>query len=246
MKGLITLITGGSRGLGKAIAIEYANQGATVIVTSRPDSPSGLPGTALETAHIINLSGGNALGIPCDITDEFQVNNVVKEVITQFGKIDVLVNNAGLMIPCEPFLDIDPVRWDQLMTVNIRGPYLACRAVVPVMMKQTRGTIINIGSDAGKAHRWGGTAYCTSKAALHMFSMCLAEELKESNISVNVLSPGGLKTSGSSIIPWAQGNWDDRVDPEDCGPAMVALALNTDSKFTGQILSRVEFGKSWR
>ena len=68
MKGLITLITGGSRGLGKAIAIEYANQGATVIVTSRPDSPSGLPGTALETAHSINLSGGNALGIPCDIT----------------------------------------------------------------------------------------------------------------------------------------------------------------------------------
>jgi len=76
--------------------------------------------------------------------------------------------------------------------------------------------------------------------------MCLAEELKESNISVNVLNPGGLKTAGSSVIPWAQGNWDDRVDPEDCGPAAVALALNTDSKFTGQILSRAEFGKSWR
>lgn len=206
MKGLITLITGASRGLGKAIAIEYANQGATVIVTSRPSSPSGLSGTALETANIINLSGGTALGMLCDITDECQVNNVVEDLITRFGKIDVLVNNAGLMIPCEPFLDIEPVRWDQLMTVNIRGPYLACRAVVPIMMEQKRGSIINIGSDAGRTHRWGGTAYCTSKAALHMFSMCLAEELKESKISVNVLNPGGLKTEGSSIIPWAKSN----------------------------------------
>jgi len=245
MSGLVALITGGSRGLGKAIAIAYAREGADVIVTSRPDSPTGLPGTAVETAQSIAQLGGSAIGLACDVTNENQVNEIVTQVVDQFGKIDVLVNNAGIMIPCEPFLDIEPKRWDELMLVNTRGPYLTCRAVVPIMIQQRSGSIINIGSNAGVEHRWGGTAYCSSKAALHMFNMCLAEELKEYDIAVNILSPGGLKSEGSNAIPWAHTNWNDRVQPEDCGPSAIALALHHAKTMTGQVLDRATYNQTW-
>ena len=245
MNGLVALITGGSRGLGKAIAVAYAQEGAHVIVTSSTDSPTGLPGTAEQTAQAISQLGGSAVGIACDVTNEVEVNNAVSRVVEQYGKVDVLVNNAGIMIPCEPFLEIDPQRWDELMLVNTRGPYLTCRAVVPIMIRQRSGSIINIGSNAGAEHRWGGTAYCSSKAALHMFNMCLAEELKEYNIAVNVLSPGGLKSEGSNAIPWAHTNWDQRVEPEDCGPSAVALALHRADTMTGKVLDRATYKQTW-
>ena len=249
MAGLVTLITGGSRGLGKAIAIAYAQEGAKVIVTARQNTPTGLSGTALGTAQIITAMGGSAIGLPCDVTDEEQVNTVINQIMNQYGKIDVLVNNAGLMIPCEPFLAIEPKRWDELMQVNIRGPYLTCRAVVPIMMKQSSGSIVNIGSNAAIEHRWGGTAYCASKAALHMFNQCLAEELKEYNIAVNVLSPGGLKSEGSNAIPWAHTNtqqpWHGRVEPDECGPAAISLALHSGKTLTGSVVARADYKKTW-
>ena len=98
MNGLVALITGGSRGLGKAIAVAYAQEGAHVIVTSRADSPTGLPGTAEQTAQAISQLGGSAVGIACDVTNEVQVNNAVSHVVEQYGKLDVLVNNAGIML----------------------------------------------------------------------------------------------------------------------------------------------------
>ena len=245
MEGMVAIVTGASRGLGRAIAKAYAKEGARVVVTGRPHSPTGLPGTAEQTAHDIQRAGGEALAVPCDVTEEDQVKSMAQQVIDRYGKIDVLVNNAGIMIPSEPFLDIGPDRWDELWAVNVRGPYLTCRYVIPIMMRQRRGSIVNIGSRAADVPRNGGTAYSSSKAALHMFSLCLAEELREYNIAVNVLSPGALKSEGSSVIPWAQHDWHERVEPEECGPSAVFLALQTAETLTGQVKLRAEFGKTW-
>ena len=108
MKGMVAIVTGASRGLGKAIALAYAAEGATVVVCARPGSPTGLAGTAADTAAEIRANGGQALGIPCDVTDEAQVKAMVERVMQTYGRIDVLVNNAGLMIIDEPSWTSNP------------------------------------------------------------------------------------------------------------------------------------------
>ena len=245
MKGLVAIVTGSSRGLGRAIAMEYAREGARVVVCARPQSPAPLPGTIDATSQNIRDLGGDVLAVPCDVSDEEQVKSMVGQVLDRYGQIDVLVNNAGLMILGESFLDIDTARWDQLMAVNLRGPCLTCRHMLPVMIQQRRGSIINIGSPAGSSPRIVGTAYCTSKAALHMFSQCLAEDVREYNVAVNILNPGSMKSEGSTIIPWAQHDWDERVMPEAVGPSAVFLALQDAQSLTGQLLLRSEFGETW-
>ena len=245
MKGMVAIVTGASRGLGRAIAREYAREGASVVLTARPRSPTGLPGTILETAADIEADGGNAFPVPCDVSDEDQVKEMVQKVMDRYGKIDLLVNNAGIMIIGEAFLDIDPDRFDQLMEANVRGPYLTCRHVVPIMMDQRRGSILNIGSRMGVKPGIVSVVYGASKAALHLFSLSLADELREYNIAVNVLSPGSMRSEGSAAIPWAQGDWHERIEPALVGPSAVWLGLQDGDSFTGQFVLRSEFGKTW-
>jgi NAD(P)-dependent dehydrogenase (short-subunit alcohol dehydrogenase family) len=246
MKGMVAIVTGASRGLGKAISLAYAAEGATVVACSRPNTPTGLSGTADDTAAEIRASGGQALGLGCDVTDDAQVKAMVERVNQTYGRIDVLVNNAGLMIINEPFLDIEPNRWDNLMAVNVRGPYLCCRYVLPAMIEQKRGSVVNIGSRMGKELiPGGGTAYSASKAALHMVSHALAEEMQQHNIAVNVLSPGSMRSEGSWQIPWNRQNWDTRIDPSQNGPGVVFLALQSAQTMTGQYVHVDDFGKTW-
>ena len=245
MKGMVAIVTGSSRGLGRAIAVEYGREGATVVACARPASPTQLPGTVDETAQEILNHGGESLAIACDVSEEAQVKAMVQQVMERYGKIDVLVNNAGIMILGESFLDIEPARWDQIMSVNLRGAYLTCRYVLPAMIDQQRGSIVNIGSFAASNPRINGTAYGTSKAALHMFSQCLANDVREHNIAVNILDPGGMKSEGSSIMPWAQHDWDSRVEPEEVGLSAVYLALRDAQSMTGELVRRAEFGQTW-
>ena len=246
MKGMVAIVTGASRGLGKAIALAYAAEGATVVACSRPTSPTGLAGTADDTAAEIRANGGQALGVPCDVTDDAQVKAMVAHVMDAYGSIDVLVNNAGLMIINEPFLDIEPHRWDNLMSVNIRGPYLCCRHVLPVMIEEKKGSVVNIGSRMGlELIPGGGTVYSASKAALHMVSYALAEEMQPHNIAVNVLSPGSLRSEGSWQIEWNRRNWDTRIEPSQNGPGAVFLALQSAQTMTGQYVHVDDFGKTW-
>ena len=143
-------------------------------------------------------------------------------------------------------MDIDPEKWDQSVAANLRGPYLCSRSVLPWMIEQGRGSIINLGSRMGNDHaQGGGVLYSATKAAVHMFSFCLADEVREHNIAVNILSPGGLKTEGSAAIPWTQRDWEQRVEPEAVGPSAVYLALQDASTFTGQLVLRAEFGETW-
>ena len=246
MSGMTALVTGASRGLGRAIALEYAKEGARVIVCSRQNSPTGLPGTAEATAQRIREAGGEALALSCDVADEQQVNAMVERALDAYGAVDVLVNNAGAMVLGETLLEIGPEKWDASVAANLRGPFLLCRAVVPHMVRQGKGSIINIGSRMGSDHlQGGGVLYSSTKAAVHMFSLCLAEELREHNIAVNILSPGALKSEGSAAIPWTQRDWHLRVDPEVVGPSAVFLALQDVGSMTGQLVLRAEFGETW-
>ena len=212
MAGMVAIVTGASRGLGRAIAKEFAAEGAKVVVSARGNSPTGLPGTAVETAQQIESLGGEAMALTCDVTDEEQVAAMVDRTTEVYGRVDVLFNNAGIMVLGETLLEIDPDQWDQSVAANLRGPYLCCRAVLTTMIEQGRGSIINIGSRMGSDHlQGGGVLYSATKAAVHMFSLCLAEEVREHNIAVNILSPGGLRTEGSAAIPWTQRDWPQRV-----------------------------------
>ena len=246
MDGMVAIVTGASRGLGRAIANEFAAEGAKVVVSARRDSPTGLPGTAVETATQIRDRGGEAMALTCDVSNEEQVVAMVGQTIDRYGQIDVLVNNAGVMVLGDTILDIDPQAWDLSVAANLRGPYLCCRSVLPWMIERGRGSIIHIGSRMGSDHeQGGGVLYSSTKAAVHMFSYCLADEVREHNIAVNILSPGGLKTEGSAAIPWTQRDWDQRVGPEEVGPSAVYLALQDASTFTGQYVLRAEFGETW-
>ena len=246
MDGMVAIVTGASRGLGRAIAKAFAAEGAKVAVSARRKSPTGLPGTAVETAEQIRSQGGESMALTCDVSDEGQVMAMVSQTIDMYGRIDVLVNNAGVMVLGETLLDIAPEEWDQSVAANLRGPYLCCRAVLPTMIEQKRGSIIHIGSRMGSDHaQGGGTLYSATKAAVHMFSLCLADEVREHNIAVNILSPGSLRTEGSAAIPWTQRDWAERVEPEVVGPSAVYLALQDASTFTGQLVHRAEFGETW-
>jgi 3-oxoacyl-[acyl-carrier protein] reductase len=246
MDGMVAIVTGASRGLGRAIAKEFAAEGANVVVSARRRSPAGLPGTSVETAQQIRDAGGEALALTCDVADEEQVMAMVGQTIDVYGRIDVLVNNAGVMVLGKTLLEIMPDEWDQSISSNIKGVYLCSRAVLPTMIEQKKGSIINIGSRmATDPELGGGVLYSSSKAAIHMFSYCLADEVREHNIAVNILSPGGLKTEGSAAIPWTQRDWEQRVEPEAAGPSAVYLALQDASTFTGQLAARAEFGETW-
>ena len=246
MKGKVAIVTGASRGLGRAIAREFAREGALVVVSARGRSPTGLPGTPDDTAAAIKADGEEAISVACDVSNEVQVRAMMEQAMDRYGKIDVLVNNAGVMVIGHPILELATDLWDQSFATNVRGPYLTCRHVIPIMMRQGGGNILNVGSRAASGPSPGaGSAYSPTKAALHMFSFCLAEELREHNIAVNVLSPGSMTSEGSSVIPWARHDWHERVPPEEVGPSAVYIATQDAGSMTGQLLMRAEFGKTW-
>ena len=240
LEGKIALVTGAGRGIGRGIAEGLASQGATVICASRTRPELDAAVSAIEAG------GGSAMALTMDMAEMDSIDAGVQGVIDAYGRIDILFNNAGAMVLGESIQNIDPERWEQLMRVNVTGPYLFSRAVLPAMMEQRRGSIINIGSRmATDPLQGGGVLYSASKAAVHMFSLCLAEEVKEYNIAVNILSPGGLRSEGSAAIPWTQRDWHERVEPSEVGPSAVFLALQDATTFTGQVALRADFGKTW-
>jgi len=137
---MVAIVTGGSRGLGRAIAKEFAAEGAKVVVSARRASPTGLPGTAAETAHQIRAAGGEAMGLRCDVSNEEQVMAMAGQTIDLYGQVDVLVNNAGMMVLGKTLLEIQPAEWNQSVAADLRGPCLACRAVLPAGWSQGRSS----------------------------------------------------------------------------------------------------------
>jgi len=245
MEGLVAVVTGSSRGIGKGIAKIFGEQGARVAVVARSEEEGGrLPGNIHLTLKEIQDTGGQGMAFRCDVTDEEQVEALAAAVVEAYGRIDVLVNNAGVQVNVG-LLDLQTRHWDLTMRVNLRGPFLCCKHLVPIMTQQGSGSIINITSGAAERVRPNGISYSVTKAGLNMMTLGLAQELEEHNIAVNALNPGGIKTEGAVLVRPADFDWTGWEPPEVVGEASAWLAIQNAKTFTGQVVDRAEFGKTW-
>ena len=235
LAGKVALITGSSRGIGKAIAIDMARAGARVVVAARTvsDQHSKLPGTIYATVEEIVAFGGEAMPIRLDITREEDVVAMVNSVIERYGQVDILVNNAGITTP-ERFVDMSVKKWDLLMSVNLRGMFLCTKVVLPGMMERKSGNIINISSILGNEMIKGSIAYGVTKAGLERFTLGLAKEMHKHNIAVNALRLDLTVTEAvqSFLTDVDTTGWQK---PEMWGKYAVLLAAD-DSSLTGRIL----------
>ena len=242
------IVTGAGRGIGKEIALSLAREGADVLLASRDVQ-------ALEhTGSEIRELGRRAVVLGTDVTNETQVATMVAIAIKEFKRIDILVNNAGAVGPTTPLAKLSREDWDQVIAVNLTGPFLCSRAVIPHMVAQSSGSIINIASIAGRLAYALRSPYAVSKWGMLGLSRTLAQELGPSNIRVNAICPG--PTSGdrmSAVIAgrakelgqpikeveraYVEGTALKRmVDPAHIGAAVVFLASKEGSSITGEAI----------
>jgi NAD(P)-dependent dehydrogenase (short-subunit alcohol dehydrogenase family) len=247
LRGRVAIVTGASRGIGKGIAKAFADEGARVVVVARTEEVGRLPGTIHQTVAEIREAGGDAVAVRCDVSDDDQVRAMVKATIDTCGHIDVLVNNAAITL--RPLVkDTEPRHFQLILRVNLLGPLLTCKYVVPVMEAQRGGSIINLTSAAAgsRGGGMGGASYAITKSGLNQLSMSLAEEVRSSGIAVNSLDPGGVITEGALATRPKDYDWSGRVPVSAIGPSAIALALKDAATMTGQVVRREDYGLTWQ
>ncbi|MCX6000698.1 MAG: 3-oxoacyl-ACP reductase FabG [Chloroflexi bacterium] len=238
MKGRVVLVTGGGRGIGKAIALGFARAGADVVVASRTASDLD------KVAREIEALGGHALAVQADIAVKSQVDNMVAKALDRFGTIDVLVNNAAINV-MRPLVDLREDGWDKVMNVGLKGYFLCSQAVARVMMARKSGNIISIASDSAvKAAPMLG-AYSISKAGVVMLTQVFAVELAPYGIRVNAIGPGMVKTGFSQPL-WSDPNMLKMIEnntplrrlaeAEEIASVALFLASDAASYITGQTI----------
>ncbi len=240
LTGRVALITGGSRGIGRAIALGFARAGAKIVIASRKQA--GVDAVAAEVRSL----GGAALAVAAHVGDEQAIVSLVRRAQETFGRIDILVNNAATNPHFGPLLDATPAQWDKIMQVNLRGVFLMCQQVAPGMKERRSGSIINIASIEGlNPSRWTGI-YSVSKAALILLTRALAQELGPFGIRVNALAPGLIKTDFSQAL-WQTPAIAEAVasrtplgrlgDPDDIVGAALFLASSGSAYVNGAVLT---------
>jgi NAD(P)-dependent dehydrogenase (short-subunit alcohol dehydrogenase family) len=240
LEGQVAVVTGASRGIGRAIAIDFARAGADLVVSARSSesAPSKLPGTIEQTAREVEAQGRRALAVATDVTDEAQVRALAERTLAEFGRIDILVNNAGISYPA-PFAQTPLKRWDLVMNVNLRGPVMCTQAFLPKMLEQGAGRIINISSYLAEAMMPGMMSYSVSKIALEKLTQYLAAELQPNGIAVNALrielmiATEGWQFRNPDVD---YSTWDK---PEAASQATLWLATR-DLSYTGRVITIAE------
>jgi dihydroanticapsin dehydrogenase len=237
LSGKVAIVTGGSRGIGKATAILLAQHGANVVITSKDKSK--LQNAAEEMKNVVAISG--------DIRKKTDVENVVKNTLETFGRIDILVNNAGIFPKVKPLHEISEEEWNDIIDVNLTGQFRFTKAVIPHLIK-TSGCVVNVSSDAGlkSFENFEADAYTASKGALVILTKAWAVEYAKYKIRVNCVCPGIVETDMTR--PYL-GNEVDRAMaiaehpigrigmPEDVAKAILYLVSEDSSWITGAILS---------
>jgi len=205
VEGKVAIVTGAAAGMGTAHALALARAGADVAVVDicgdQPLSP--ISGGTMEVldrlVKEVRALGRRAIAIKCDVSRPDEVQKMVETVIDEFGRIDILVNNAGVA-SLAPFVDLTEEQWDFVMGVNLKGTFLCCKYVVPHMIEQKAGKIVNIGSIDGREGMPGFVHYCCSKAGVHMLTDALSKEMAAFNINVNCVAPGAIW--GTHMMDW--------------------------------------------
>ncbi len=218
-----------------------------MVVVARTEEAGRLPGTIHQTVAEIRDAGGLALAVKCDVTEDEQVRAMVNTTMDAYGHIDVLVNNAAITL--RPLIkDTEARHFQLILRVNLLGPLLTCKYVVPIMETQRSGSIINVTSGAAgsRGGETGGAAYAVTKSGLNQLTMSLAEEVRRSGIAVNSLDPGGVVTEGALATRPADFDWSGRVPVSAVGPSAIALALKDAATMTGQVVRRRDYGQTWQ
>jgi len=239
LKGKTAIVTGSGRGIGEGIALVLAREGANVVINDRT-----LTKDAEGVVQKIISSGGKAIGVAADVSKKAEVTAMAAAAVKAFGAIDILVNNAGIEgAPCLT-QDLSEEQWDRIMSVNLKGVFLCSQAVIPQMMKQGKGRIVNISSVAGlRMTFFGGLEYTTSKHGVGGLTQHLAWELADANITVNTVCPGGVQTPlmESATTPEYRAMVVKRLVPlgrfstiEEIGEAVSFLASDRAATITGQ------------
>jgi 3-oxoacyl-[acyl-carrier protein] reductase len=230
LSGLVAVVTGGGRGIGRAIVNKLSQMGATVILTGRDEALLD------QIAGDLNGRGHRAEGVRCDLTDLASVEALGDHLRTAYGRVDILVNNAGVSGPPGLLHELPPEDWDTIFHTNLRGVYYMMRAVVPLMIKAGAGHIINISSLAGKNPLPRGAAYSASKWGLNGLTYSAAEELREHNIRVSLICPGSVNTDFSP----RRGSKDPEkmLKPEDVAHVVASLVTQEPQSFISEVLLR--------
>jgi 3-oxoacyl-[acyl-carrier protein] reductase len=236
LTGRVALVTGASRGIGRAIAVSLASGGATVIAAARGTN-------ALATVDTITAAGGSAELATLDVTDAASVEQVAKAALERHGKVDILVNNAGLTRD-QLMLRMKRDDWDAVIAANLTGAFTCVQTVLKSMVKARHGRIINITSVVGESGNAGQANYAASKAGIIGFTKALAQEVASRGITVNAVSPGMIDTDMTKAISeGAHEEWAKRIPvqrlgtPEDVAAAVRFLASDEAAYITGHVLA---------
>jgi len=237
LKGKVAVVTGASRGIGKAIAMKLAREGADLVVTA-----TSLEGAQLIADDLIQM-GAKAMAVKVDVASSAEVAELFAKVIAEFGRLDILVNNAGITKD-GLLLRMKDEEWDAVINVNLKGTFNCTREAVKIMAKARSGRIINISSVVGEMGNAGQTNYCASKAGIIGFTKSAAREFAKRNVTVNAITPGFIATEMTDVL-------SDKVKeelqkqipmerfgaPEDIANAVYFLASDLGSYITGHVLS---------
>lgn len=245
LEGKVALITGGGRGIGRAIAEAYAREGAKVVVTAarRP----------AEIEEVASRTGGRAL--LADVSRRDEVDRLVETVLSEFARIDILVNNAArgmrfvnedFMTEPKPFWEADTDAWRMVIDTNVIGVFLLTRAVVSHMIRRGSGRIINISISQETMRRKGFSPYGPSKAALESMSTIWAQELAGTGVTLNVLLPGGATNTGMIPDSFPESRRKGLIDPQVMGPPAVYLASDEAQEISGQRIVAIEWQEGKR
>jgi 3-oxoacyl-[acyl-carrier protein] reductase len=234
----VALVTGGSRGIGRAIVKAFAAEGARVALVYR-----GSQAAADQLVQEITQTGGAALALQADVTKAEAAQACVDRVEKEWGRLDILVNNAGI-IHDDLFVRMEPEAWQSVLATNLGGTHNFCKAVAYPMMKQRRGRIINISSVVAEHVNPGQTNYAASKGAINAFTRALAVELASRNVTVNAIAPGFIETDMSEAVRNKAGDLIKKFipmrrigQPEDIARVAVFLASADSAYLTGQVLT---------